>query len=717
MNQKLLITLLIFINIAQFSFAQLESYTVTLAPLSSDKYDEFSPVFYKNGIVFCTNRKAGSLTNYSSSQGKASFDINFIDTTQKVTWSKGELFSKELVTPFNEGPATFNKRGDTIYFARNLRVEGTLKELTGIGNKLGLFSAVLNGDKWEDIREFRFNSEWYNITTPFLSSDGKKLYFASDKPDGFGGSDLYYSQFKNGYWGDPVNLGPLINTKGNESYPYISDAGEFFFSSDGHKGLGGKDIFVTKQRASGWYPPERLEAPLNSEFDDFGIVSNPLTNEGFFSSNRGSTIDVYYFKSDLFQFWFSELQRDNQYCLSISDTGSIIADQDMFKYVWNIGEDVKIEGRDLKYCFPGSGNYKINLDLVEKRTGNIFFRKLSYEIDISEIDQPFITSPDAAVTGETINLDGLKSNCSGYEITGYFWDFGDGSHSVGEGVSHKFIKNGEFDIRLGLNLKSKAKGEIIKRVVSKKIRIFQTDQEKEAFLAGNSLKSQVFPEIDLVGNVKIREYYSAEADVRKDAVFNVVINSSPTRIDLKNVFFSKVPSKYDVRELYDSDSGVYSYIADRQMSLVATLPAYNEMTAAGYRDSRVQLVMLKEPSEKELYNIMKKYGVSIDNYFDAGNRLLTSAYIMLDQIAMLMSKYPGIKLEVGLHTDNQGVPSINLSLSEFRAQIIVNYLISRGISGKRMTAKGYGDTKPIFPNSNTNDRRLNRRVDFMILKE
>jgi outer membrane protein OmpA-like peptidoglycan-associated protein len=114
---------------------------------------------------------------------------------------------------------------------------------------------------------------------------------------------------------------------------------------------------------------------------------------------------------------------------------------------------------------------------------------------------------------------------------------------------------------------------------------------------------------------------------------------------------------------------------------------------------------------------MKKYGVSTDTYFDAGNQLITGAYIMLDQIAMLMIKYPSVKLEVGLHTDNQGIQSVNLSLSQFRAQIIVNYLVSRGISIKRLTAKGYGDIRPVASNSNPNERRLNRRINFIIGKE
>ncbi len=299
------------------------TYTVTRAPFSSDKYDEFAPVFFKNGIVFCSNRKSGSLADYSGSQGASLFNMFYIDTTHKVSWRKSVLFSKDLDTKVNDGPASFNKSGDIIYFSRNLRVDGSLKNLTGMSNKLGIFSAQLRGGNWVETGEFTFNSEFYNISTPYLSRDGLKLYFASDKPGGYGGSDIYASEWMDGFWHEPVNLGPVINTSGNESYPYINEIGEFYFASDGHPGLGGKDIFVTKQKGTSWYSPERIDEPVNSGYDDFGIVIDPLVNVGYFSSDREGSMDIFQFRQNSFHFFFSEPQKENQYCVVISDTGSM----------------------------------------------------------------------------------------------------------------------------------------------------------------------------------------------------------------------------------------------------------------------------------------------------------------------------------------------------------------------------------------------------------
>ena len=615
---------------------QTDAYTITLAPFSSDRYDEFSPVFYINGIVFCTNRKSRSLIDYSSPEGKGPVNIYYIDTTRKVKWQRSELYSKKLWSRMNSGPVTFSSTMDTIFFSRNQRIEGSLKDLNVRNNKLGLFSATFRGDKFERIQEFRYNSEWYNITAPCYSPDGSKLYFASDRPDGYGGLDIYYSQWNKGYWNDPVNLGPQVNTNGNESYPFINVAGELFFSSDGHQGFGGKDIFVTKQLGSGWYPPVGLDEPINSKYDDFGIVNDPLKDQGYFSSNRGKTVDIYHFKSNSFQFWFSEPQKENQYCLSVSDSGEIVVDTLNLQYLWEFSDSSKMYGTKAIHCFQGPGDYKINLDIIDRRTGKLIFRKITYDIETSEIDQPFITSPDFAIAGETIEMDGIKSFCPGFEITGYFWDYGDSVKDIGERVIHKYTESGEFDIRMGLTLKSRATGEIVKRVVSKKIRVIQAGQEREWLRSATPFLKNDFYDIRKIDNIKVKGHYTAEADFKKESQFRVVILSSPVRIKPNSTFFRNVPANYTVDEMFDSETGNYNYIVDRQFSLMATFPAYNEMIASGYRDAIVRLFVLKEPAEKELYNIVKTYGVLTDDYFDNSSRMLTSAYIMLDQVAILM---------------------------------------------------------------------------------
>jgi len=318
----------------QIVLGQSESYAVKKAIFSSVNYDEFSPVYYKNGIVFCSNRNPNYVSDYHDKKDKGLFKIYYVDTTNKEKIQSPKLFSKNLKTRFNDGPVTFNSKGDTICYSRNLEVEGKSDEISYSRNKLGLFYAVFDGKEWTKIRDLRINNEYYNVTTPSLSPDGKRLFFASDKPGGFGGSDIYYSQLKDGYWSDPVNLGPLINTKGNESYPFVNFSGEIFFSSDGLPGLGGKDIFFSRYSDSAWIAPIHIDAPINSPYDDFGIITDSLMNEGYFSSNRDKSIDIFHFRTNSPQVFYNSIQKENQYCFIFSDLGSIVVDTTNLQYRW-----------------------------------------------------------------------------------------------------------------------------------------------------------------------------------------------------------------------------------------------------------------------------------------------------------------------------------------------------------------------------------------------
>ena len=713
MTKKQILTIIFITVLTGIAFGQEETYKVRVAPFSSDRYDEFSPAYFRNGIIFTTNRKANSFIEYSSSRGEPTVDMNYIDTVGNVSWRKSEVLSRNLSTKLNEGPGTFNSTFDTIYYTRNLRTDGNLKDINTIYNKLGIFYAAFSGHRWEIVGEFRYNSEWYNISSPCLSYDGSTLYFTSDRPGGFGGSDIYYSKNKNGFWNEPVNLGSQVNTKGNESYPFINASGELFFSSDGHQGIGGKDIFVTRHNGSEWYPALMLEEPLNSTSDDFGIITDSLMNQGYFSSNRGKTIDIFQFEAKRFQFWFSERQVENQNCFEFSDTGSIIVDTLRYQYVWDFGDGSKEYLEEAKHCYHRTGSFKVTHDIIDRTTGKLIFRKFSCDLEILKVEQPFINSLDVALAGDSVVLDGLESYCPEYDITGYYWDFGDGYYDSGPVVSHKFMESGEYEVRLGLILKSYKTGYREKRVVSKKIRILANAQEQTYSDTVSYASLQEIQYLSRNSNVRITGYYSAEKNLSSEAVFQIVLGSSTVKLGLTNQFFRNVPEKYKITELVDSVNGTYSYIADQQMTLMEVMPAFNELIASGYRDAMIRLLVLEDPSAKELYRIKKNYGVLSDIYFD-NNRLTTSAYVMLEQIANFMNKYPNTNLEVGVHTDNQGVLSNNLLITQLRSQVIVTFLINRGISSKRLIPTGYGSTRPVASNTSSSGRKLNRRIDFTL---
>jgi outer membrane protein OmpA-like peptidoglycan-associated protein len=688
-----------------------ETYSVNLARFNSKKSDEFSPVYYRNGIVFCSNRNQSLFMNYTTSENKGLLKINFVDTVS----GKVRLFSKNLRTRFNDGPASFSRSADTIYFSRNLKIDGDLKE-NSPRNKLGIFTAVRENNSWGKILDVRFNTEYYNIMTPFISPDGKRLFFASDNPDGIGGTDIYYCDWKGDYWGDPVNLGPGINTSGNESYPSVNREGGLFFASDGHPGLGGKDIFYTKQLNNKWLPPVHLDAPINSKYDDFALIADSVMNNGFFSSKRDNSVDIYRFKTNIHQLFYCDNQRVNQYCFKFSDEGKIPVDGRYLQLVWNFGDGSTATGQNVEHCFKGPGKYPVKLDALDKKTGRVFFSKLSYDLDLRDIEQPVIISPASGLAGEPANFNGLTSNFPGSEILNYTWYFGDGDRSKGELMKHTYFDKGDYEVKLGLTVRNSKTGVIHEACAVKPIKIFSDKMEKSAYDKREIKPAPVINILDY-DHAITKNVYSTEKYANQDIAYRVEIVNSKTKLALDNQVFRNVPRKYSIKEEYLPGEKIYSYVIDEESSLMATYPSYNEITGLGYTNARVTPFNIEDPASKELNNLEKVFGVSTDVFFKKSDFSLTSEGTqLLDLVLGLLSKYPSIKLEIASHTDNVGLAASNQYLSQKRAEAMVNYLVINGINRLRLTAKGYGGTRPVAPNYQESDRKLNRRIDFTILE-
>jgi outer membrane protein OmpA-like peptidoglycan-associated protein len=266
-----------------------------------------------------------------------------------------------------------------------------------------------------------------------------------------------------------------------------------------------------------------------------------------------------------------------------------------------------------------------------------------------------------------------------------------------------------------LILKSNSTGYSRKTGVSKKILVVSDNKEKTLYAAKTASVKTSISDIEKYENTQIKTQFSAESEFMKDAVFNVELLSSKTRIGINSWTFRNVPKKYTITEKFIPEDSTFSYIVDQQMNLMATYPAYNELFAIGFKNVRIKTYVLKDPSEKELHNLIKINGAYADSYFDDSGKLTSNAYIMLDQIVKLMNKYPSVKLEVAVHSDNTGSPTASLALSQVRARLLVNYLINRGIDTKRLVATGFGASKPIAPNIQDKDRMLNRRIDFILI--
>lgn len=247
---------------------------------------EYSPVFYKDGIVFVSTRHESVAFNVKDKNANG---VNIMSIFRSKRDAEGFLqdpvsFSDELMTRVHEGPLSFDRTAETIFYTRN----ETLEVAPDGMKKLQVYQAKKQGPVWGGVEKLAFNNPNFNYLHPSVSADNDVMFIASDIPGGYGGMDLY-AVYKTGEkWGQPENLGEKVNTPGNEVFPFIAADGTLYFASDGHGGYGNLDIFYTSRTRTtgGWKSPVNIEPPFNTPSDDFGFVVDRDNKNGYFSSDR-----------------------------------------------------------------------------------------------------------------------------------------------------------------------------------------------------------------------------------------------------------------------------------------------------------------------------------------------------------------------------------------------------------------------------------------------
>ena len=246
---------------------------------------DFSPTYYRDGIIFVSGRRQSAWSENLHMWDKTPFlDLYY--------WKFGENevinFSKNLNTNVHEGSSAFYQNEKYLLFTRNSYFNGKANESKDGIVKLKIYQAQNEGGRWKKIKKLPFCHDDYSVGHPTVSHSENRLYFVSDMPGGFGGTDLYFTdKLENGNWSTPVNLGGKINTEGNEMFPYIHGDKTLYFASDGLGGLGGLDMFEAHLDANNevlWI--KNLGSPLNSSGDDFGLVLDQEKSSGYFTSDR-----------------------------------------------------------------------------------------------------------------------------------------------------------------------------------------------------------------------------------------------------------------------------------------------------------------------------------------------------------------------------------------------------------------------------------------------
>ena len=277
-----------------------KKFNVQNADFNSEKSDFGGTVH--DGKLYITSGRNDSRKTYGWND-QPFLDIYTMSKNSDGSYKTAVIANDKINTKFHEGLVSFAPDSKTMYFSRESYFERDFQKDSLSKTRfsqLYLFKATKLGEDWDTIESLAINSENYSVKNPSVSSDGNTLYFASNMPGGFGDFDIYKATINaDGTLGDPENMGQKVNTEGQEMFPYISSTNTLYFSSNGHLGLGGLDVFYTKEIDGKLAPIRNVGIPVNSNGDDFAFTIDEESEEGFVSSNRDGgkgSDDVYAIK-------------------------------------------------------------------------------------------------------------------------------------------------------------------------------------------------------------------------------------------------------------------------------------------------------------------------------------------------------------------------------------------------------------------------------------
>lgn len=374
-------------------------YSVQTSSINSGQ-SNFAPVWYKDGVVFATDRSTKGKTYEWT--GRPFLEMFYAKGSIESGYSSPIGLTGDVNGIYHDGPATFSASGDTIYFTRNNYVKRKVKESSRDEVNLKIYGAVKKDTAWKNLVDFEYNSNDYSTGHPTLSKDGNTMYFASDMPGGLGGSDIYMTKKVDGQWGKPVNLGNAINTPYNELFPVIWHDTLLYFSSEGHKNFGGLDIFQSSNQTGSWSEAKNVGYPLNSSFDDFGIAMNDSGTAGLFSSNRNiqntSLDNIYSFTVNDLRFNLEGIAVEKLTQLPIADVKVELLNKTTGEKEYAMtGEDGKFKFKldpETEYAIMGTKDmYFTNTELVStvgKKQSEDMFVKLRLELERIIVNKPIV---------------------------------------------------------------------------------------------------------------------------------------------------------------------------------------------------------------------------------------------------------------------------------------------------------------------------------------
>lgn len=419
---------------------------------------EFSPVFYKNSIVFSSNRTKKLLVRHKNVwDGKPFLDLFISEIKKNGKLASPKKFAENVKTKYHEGPVCFNKSGTSMFVTRNSIYKGKIrKSRSGVMN-LKIYVAKQVEGEWEVEYGLPFNSNEYSVGHASVDKTGTVVYFTSDMPGGYGGSDIYCSIRANKKWSKPINLGPEVNTASNESFPFISSEGVLYFSSEGHGGMGGLDIFMAIPERGEFRHVENMGFPVNSSKDDFGISFTEDGLDAYFSSNRkGKGLDdIYHLVIKQIPVMIKGVVKDGITSELIPDAMVTIFDalgepmdsiesspEGLFEFEVEKGKSYK-----LKIVKKDYNRNERPISTKAVAPNSEIFTEVFIEQDFEMLAEDLELSEPLKVIKEGIeNLDVVMSENINYDTAK--WDIRDDASEVLDRIAARMLEDSDLEIRL-----------------------------------------------------------------------------------------------------------------------------------------------------------------------------------------------------------------------------------------------------------------------------
>ncbi len=704
-----------------------EIYAVKRTQFNSN-LDDFGAAFYKDGIIFASERDKGSAVKRSHSwTGEPFLDLYFVPIKNcgaDVQTGRPEKFTSDINSKYHDAIVTFTKDQSSIFFTRNNYSKGK----TGVDDegivRLKIYTAKKKGTGFGTEESLPFNSDEYSNAHPAINADGTKLYFSSDMPGGFGGMDLYVSELENGRWGPPMNLGPNINTEGNELFPFIHSSGRLYFASDGHLGLGGIDIFYVDSRGDGqWTSPENPGSPINSTDDDFGINLNDEGTCGFFSSDRqggSGRDDIYSFTkmaTPVKIYVYDEVTKE-----PIAD--ALITSDSCVKKVLKTGKD----GRaiiDMKFNSCCSFTAEMAGYQKNKKTGCVRDASMAENVVIEiplKKDKKFAVEgfvfdqntglplPEAKVT--LIGCDSTKVNQTFTTDASGKFEF-----KLYEACCYKLRGEKEKYFAVTTPDTVCTKGLVASKTYSVNLNLqpSTTSEPKPTDLTSTTTATKTTPTTIPINPNAV--YFDPDKGLylKNGKPFSGTDNG--TTYKNGKVVGGKTPS--DVASNTPKDPTAVYFDREKQLFVKGGKPFTGTHNGASYKDGKA--VDGLTPSSSLYTDDPTAQAYLLDIYYDFDQSSLREESLPeLEKLLKLMQNNTSQIIEISSHTDTRGSNNYNNRLSQRRAESVVRWLIDKGVDRDRLVPRGYGEgmtTNKCINNvkCSEEEHQLNRRTEFRVL--